>query len=112
MNRLREQELGTDMTEPDDTWKARRFQSTSAASAVLATVDQRRRALEHRLELAKDRLVTDLGRLSTLVSSSAGSMRKGFVRAVVTVVAIGGLLLLGIASAVLRRRRRLRARFL
>ena len=109
MNRLREQGFGTDTTETDDAWRTRRFQSTSATSAVLATVDQRRRALEHRLELAKNRLVTDIGRFSTLLSSSAGSMRKGFVRAVVT---IGGLLLLGIASAVLRRRRRLRARFL
>jgi hypothetical protein len=72
-------------------------------------VDQRQRSLEHRLEMAKARLLSDLGKLSRLLGSSAGAVRKRFVRAVVTV---GGLLLLGIVSAVMRRRRRLRVRFL
>ena len=63
---------------------------------AMITVDQRRRALEHRLELAKKRLVADIDRVSTLlksgVVSSARSMSKNLLRAV---VAIGGLLLLG-----------------
>lgn len=70
----------------------------------LVPVDEQRRALEHRLELAKERLVADLSRVSSMLKSSAGSMRKNIVRAAVT---IGGLLLLGIVTAVVRRRRRL-----
>lgn len=75
----------------------------------LPEVDQRQRTLEHRLELAKARLVADIGKLSNLLGSSAGAVRKGFVRAAVT---LGGLLVLGIVTAVMRRRRRLRVRFL
>jgi hypothetical protein len=70
----------------------------------LVPVDEQRRALEHRLELAKERLVADLSRVSSMLKSSAGSMRRNVMRAVVT---IGGLFLLGIVTAVVRRRRRL-----
>jgi ABC-type phosphate transport system permease subunit len=72
-------------------------------------VDQQRRALEHRLELAKERLVADLSRVSSMIKMSAGSMRKNLQRAA---IAIGGLLLLGIVSAVVRRRRRIASRLL
>jgi hypothetical protein len=79
-------------------------QELRATRGAMMAVDQRKRALEHRLELAKERLVADLNRASALLKSSAGSMRKGLLRAA---VAVGGLLLLGIVSAVMRRRRRL-----
>lgn len=72
-------------------------------------VDQRERALAHRLEMGKERLVADLGKLSKLLGSSAGQVGKRFVR---VGLLLGGLLLLGIVTAVVRRRRRLRVRFL
>jgi hypothetical protein len=76
--------------------------------AALVRVDQRRRALEHRLELAKERFVADLGRFSSLLQQSAANARRNFVRAA---LALGGLVLLGLASAVIRRRRRLSVRW-
>jgi hypothetical protein len=79
---------------------------------AMITVDQRRRALEHRLELAKERLVADLDRVSALlksgVVSSARSMGKNLFRAAVVV---GGLLLLGLITGAVRRRRRLEWRY-
>jgi hypothetical protein len=86
VNRLNEQDLGT------------------TTGGLTLAIDQRRRALEHRLELAKERLAADLTRASWLLKSSAGAVRKNLVRAVVT---IGGLFLLGIVTAIVRRRRRL-----
>lgn len=80
-----------------------------APGVSIMPVDQRRRALEHRLELAKERLVEDLGRMSSILQSSAGTVKKSAVRAAVT---IGALLVLGIVTAVVRRRRRLSWRFL
>ncbi len=71
-------------------------------------VNQRERALAHRMEIAKQRLLDDIGKLSTLLGSTAGEVRKKFVRAGLVV---GGLLLLGIVTAVVRRRRRIRVRF-
>lgn len=76
--------------------------------AALVRVDQRRRALEHRLELAKERFVADLGRFSSLLQESAANARRNFVRAALL---LGGLVLLGLASAVIRRRRRLSVRW-
>jgi hypothetical protein len=71
-------------------------------------IDQRERALSHRLELAKQRLVLDLGQLSSLLGAGAGEVKKGFVRASFVV---GGLLLLGLVTVLARRRRRFRWRF-
>lgn len=84
-------------------------QDLRASGTTMVPVDQQRRALEHRLELAKERLVADLSRVSSMLKSSAGSMRRNMVRAAVT---IGGLLLLGIVSALVRRRRRIASRLL
>jgi hypothetical protein len=72
-------------------------------------VDQRRRALEHRLELAKERLVADLGRFSSMIRSGTGTVRKSLFRGL---VAAGGLLVLGIVALAMRRRRRLAWRLL
>lgn len=80
-----------------------------STSMELPDVDQRERALAHRLELAKERLVADLGKLSSLLGTSAGQVGRRFVRASLV---LGGLLVLGIVTAVVRRRRRLRVRFL
>lgn|GEM_PF-4273376 len=103
MNRLSTQGFGV------DTRQARRFGVKSTSMVELPEVDPRQRALEHRIEAAKARLVADIGKLSRLLGSSAGVVRKGFVRATVL---LGGLLVLGIVTAVMRRRRRLRVRFL
>jgi hypothetical protein len=88
VNRLGEEQVGT--------------------ASTLVRVDQRRRALEHRLELAKERFVADLGRFSSLLQESAANARRNFVRAA---LALGGLVLLGLASAVIRRRRRVQVRW-
>ena len=73
-------------------------------SVAMMPVDQQRRALEHRLELAKARLVADLGRFSSMLREGKGAVQKSIVRGLVVV---GGLLLLGFVTAVVRRRRRL-----
>ncbi len=79
-------------------------------------VDARERALAHRLEMGKERLVADLGKLSTMLETSAGQVGQKFVRVgqrfVRVGLVLGGLLLLGIVTVVVRRRRRLRVRFL
>jgi uncharacterized membrane protein (Fun14 family) len=72
-------------------------------------IDWRQRALAHRLELSKERLVADLGKLSSLLGTSAGEVSKRFVRATLVV---SGLLLLGLVTMAMRRRRRFRVRFL
>lgn len=103
MNRLSTQGFAA------ETREARRSEVSSTSMIELPEVNQRERLLAHRLELAKERLVSDLGKLSALVSSTASTVSKKFVRAGVL---LGGLLLLGIVTAVVRRRRRLRVRFL
>ncbi len=76
-------------------------------------VDERERALAHRLESAKERLVVDLGKLSALLGTTATKVGKRFVLASFAAsFALGALLVLGIVTAVVRRRRRIRARFL
>jgi len=79
---------------------------------TMITIDQRRRALEHRLEFAKERLVADLDRVSTLLTSgvveSARSVGKNLFR---VAVVVGGLLLLGLVTSLVRRRRRLEWRY-
>lgn len=65
-------------------------------------MDQRERALTHRLELSKERLSRDIGKLSTLLGSSANDAVQRFVR---VGLLVGGFLLVGIATAVLIRRR-------
>jgi hypothetical protein len=82
---------------------------SSTSMIDLPDVNQHERLLAHRLEMAKERLVCNLGKLSSLLSTTAGSVSKKFVRASVL---LGGLMLLGIVAAVMRRRRRLRVRFL
>lgn len=82
---------------------------TALMSTEGPEIDQRQRALSHRLELSKERLVADLGKLSSLLGTSAGEVSKRFVRAAIVV---SGLLLLGVVTAMMRKRRRFRVRFL
>jgi hypothetical protein len=68
--------------------------------------------LEHRIDLAKERLVADLGRASTLLRQSAASARstvkKGLIRAAIVAA---GLMWLGLVTTAVRRHRRLHARW-
>ncbi len=89
--------------------EAKRYGVASTSRMELSAADQRERALAHRLEIGKERLVADLGKLSMLLGTSARQASMKFVR---VGLVVGGLLLLGIVAAVVRRRRRLRVRFL
>jgi hypothetical protein len=103
MNRLSTQGFAA------QTREARGSEVSSTSMIELPEVNQRERLLAHRLEQAKERLVSDLGKLSAMVGSTAVTVSKKLVRAGML---LGGLVLLGIVSAVMRRRRRLRVRFL
>jgi hypothetical protein len=80
--------------------------------------DYQRRALEHRLELAKERLAVDLGRASSLLRETAVTAEKSIKRGVTTgALVVGGLLLFGVVTAgitalVRRRNRRIQVRWL
>jgi hypothetical protein len=72
--------------------------------SAIVHVDPERRAIETRIRLAKARLFQDLNRASTIVKQTAGAASRGLLR----VALVGGLLLVGLVSAFVRRRRRLR----
>ena len=72
--------------------------------SALVQVDPERRAIETRIRLAKARLFQDLNRASTIVKQTAGAASRGMLR----VALVGGLLLVGVVAAFVRRRRRLR----
>jgi hypothetical protein len=76
----------------------------TTTSAPLALVDPDRRALEARIEQAKNRLVQDLNRASRLVRRAAGTVGRGVLRAAV----VGGLIVAALAVAFVRRRHRIR----
>jgi len=78
-------------------------EQTTTGSAIVH-VDPERRAIETRIRLAKARLFQDLNRASTIVKQTAGAASRGLLR----VALVGGLLLVGLVSAFVRRRRRLR----
>jgi hypothetical protein len=84
----------------------------TGSGTELVPVEERRRVLEHRIEMAKDRLVADLGRASLLLRESAASARrgvkKGFIRAALVAA---GVVWLSLVTTALRRRRRLHARW-
>jgi hypothetical protein len=73
-------------------------------SAPLVPVDPARRALEVRIEQAKNRLAQDLNRASRLVRRAAGTAGRGMLR----VMLLGGLFVVGLAVALVRRRHRIR----
>jgi hypothetical protein len=76
----------------------------ATAGSALVQVDPERRALEARIHLAKDRLFQDLNRVSTIAKQTAGAAGRSLLR----VALVGGLLMVGLVSAFIRRRRRLR----
>jgi hypothetical protein len=66
-------------------------------------LDARRRLLEMRIEASKERLVTDLGRAKQIIVRAKDRAEQGLIRvAIVT----GGLLLIGLVTALVRRRKR------
>jgi hypothetical protein len=74
----------------------------------LVPVDPERRALEVRIDLAKARLFQDLNRASHLAKRAAKQAAGVAGRGLLRVALVGGLLLLGLTAALIRRRRRLR----
>jgi hypothetical protein len=70
--------------------------------AAIVPVDERRRLLEQRIELAKERLVADIRRAGGLVRRATATARQGLMRAAVVA---GGFLVLGFALALIGRRR-------
>ena len=84
----------------------------TGAGSELVPVDERRRVLQHRIDLAKDKLVADLSRASTLLRQSAASarssVRRGFIRAAIVTA---GIVWLGLVTTAIRRHRRLHARW-
>jgi hypothetical protein len=69
---------------------------------AIVPVDERRRLLEQRIELAKERLVADIRRAGGLVRHATQAARHGLVR--VAIVACG-FLVVGFAMALIARRR-------
>jgi hypothetical protein len=84
----------------------------TGSGSELVPMEERRRVLEHRIELAKDRLVADLGRASTLLRERAAyarsSLRKGVIRAAIIAA---GVVWLSLVTTAVRRHRRLHARW-
>ena len=74
----------------------------------LVPVDPERRALQVRIDLAKARLFQDLNRASMLARRAAKQAAGVAGRGLLRVALVGGLLLVGLVSAFVRRRRRLR----
>jgi hypothetical protein len=74
----------------------------------LVPVDRERRALEVRIDLAKARLFQDLNRASTIAKQTARHAAGVAGRGLLRVALVGGLLLVGLGFAFIRRRRRLR----
>jgi hypothetical protein len=77
-------------------------------SSTPVPADPERRALEVRIDLAKARLFQDLNRVSTIAKLTARRAAGAASRGLLRVAVIGGLLLVGLVSAFIRRRRRLR----
>jgi hypothetical protein len=82
--------------------KARVNGPTEQARAIVP-VDPRRSALELRIHIARERLVQDLNRASSMIRASTHRIGRAF-----EIAAIGGLLLLGAGVALFMRRRRAR----
>jgi hypothetical protein len=71
---------------------------------ALVPVDPRRHALEARVVNAKERLIEDLNQASMIVKQAASTAGRGIAR----ILAMGALVVAGLLTAFLRRRRRLR----
>jgi hypothetical protein len=80
----------------------------STVGSTLVPVDPERRALEARIERAKARLFQDLNRVSTMAKQTAKQAAGAAGRGLLRVALLGGLLVVGLVSAFIRRRRRLR----
>jgi len=69
--------------------------------------DARRRALERRIEVTKDRLIADITRVRSLVSQATTRARRDLGRvATRTAIAMAGLLVLGLVTVLVRHRNR------
>ncbi len=80
------------------------------ARAELVPYDLVRRALEVRIEMAKDRLFADLDEAQRQLRSFTASAARGLAKRVMRAVLIGGVVALGIVAALVRRRRQRRLR--
>jgi len=74
--------------------------SERISRAAIVPVDERRRLLEQRIELAKQRLIADIRRAGGLVRQATMNAKHGLLRAAVVA---GGLFVLGIAVALVGR---------
>ena len=80
---------------------------TTATDGALLDPEARRRALEHRIELTKERLVADITRVRSLVTEAAARARQGLGRvALRTALGVGALLAIGLVTVLVRRRQR------
>jgi len=69
--------------------------------------EARRRALERRIEVTKERLIADITRVRSLVSQATVRARNDLGRvATRAAIAVAGLLVLGLVTALIRRRHR------
>lgn len=81
---------------------------SSTTGSDLAPVDPERRALEVRIAVAKSRLFQDLNRVSTMAKHTAKQAAGAAGRGLLRVALVGGLLVVGLVAAFIRRKRRLR----
>lgn len=87
-----------------------RLSEPRPARVELAPYDQVRHALEARIELAKERLFADLNQAQKQLRAVASGAARGVAQRVARAVLVGGVLMLGLVTALVLRRQHRRIR--